>query len=270
MLFLFGVSAMAGVDCHVTEDGYQILRHQLRTLRQIHGRPLLVAGETPQCENALEAVAKNDPLLGIRVVPRQGESARMDLGYGLQREGMTCGAVLEAGDGGPDHTGRWALSEVGPCTPPEDSDRRTLTAGYWYPTGASLRYNEEIAPGFSLLVDGAMQLTSAPYERLVSRPDHEIETGPLSWRVMGGFDMANRSLDGYFIGMRGGLQRIQKPEQAEVSTVAQAVAGRRWIWTNVAFQVGLGGVMLIPEGHEIGRRAMDAGPLVEIRMGLAQ
>jgi hypothetical protein len=270
MLFLFGVSAMAGVDCHVTEDGYQILRHQLRTIRQTYGRPLLVAGETPQCENALEAVAKNDPLLGIRVVPRYGESARMDIGHSLDQAGQTCGAVLEAGEGGSDYTGRWVLSEVGPCTPPEDTERRTLTAGYWYPTGASLRWNEEIAPGFSLLVDGAMQLTSAPYTRLVSTPDREIEMGPLSWRVLGGFDMANHSLDGYFFGMRGGLQRVQKPEKVEASTVAQAVAGRRWIWSNVALQVGLGGVLLIPEGQEIGQRAMDAGPLVEIRLGLAQ
>lgn len=256
---LFGASS-AQADCHVTEEDYQLLRKELRDLRQDFGRPLLVAGDAPQCANALEALAKNDPLLGIRVVYAEPGSARDSLGYTLQSSGAQCGAMLE-----PAGAIGWELVPVGLCDTPPDLDHRVFSFGYWQPVGLSARWNEQIAPGFSLLVDGAVQAPSASL----------LQTAAVSWRLLGGFDMSDDSLRGNFIGLRGGLERTlaknAPPGTLESTVVAQGVVGRRWIWANdLALQLGLGGVALIPEGNYTPKRAMSAGPLVEVRLGLAR
>lgn len=269
MLVLFGLHLAAlatDSDCVLTEEDYPILKRELRELRSQYGRPMMVSSDTPWCENALEAIAKNDPLLGIKVAERsQGQSAREAVAYGLHQAGQECGAVLQPV---PGRVGDWELVEVGRCAVPVSPEDRLLTLGYWhtgswYAPGVSLRWNEQVGEGFSFLVDGAVQLSLSPL----------TERGPLSWRLMGGFDMAKSSLEGYYIGLRGGLQRMDEPGptgEVEASVVGQGIMGRRWIWDHTTMQLGVGGMVLVPEGTYTPDRRMTAGPMVELRMGLAR
>lgn len=265
MLLLFGASS-AQADCYVTEEDYQILRKELRDMRQDFGRPLLVAGDTPQCAKAIDAIAKNDPLLGIRLVPSEPGMANDTLGHALASSGQRCGAVLAPSSGSDWSGSQWELLPIGVCETPPDTDRRVVSLGYWQPVGVSARWNEQISPGFALLIDGAMQVPTT------SITDPALQ----SWRVLGGFDISNDSLRGNFIGLRGGVERKlaerkAPPDTMDSSVVAQGVLGRRWIWDNdVALQLGLGGVVLVPEGNYTPGRAMSAGPLFEVRLGLAR
>ena len=135
---------------------------------------------------------------------------------------------------------------------------RIVSVAGWLPVGGTLRWNEALFDGVSLLVDGAYRIRVA-------------DAGP-QWRWIGGLDLGNGSLTGNYVGIRGGVLRAgggptgRTPVTALPVTsepVIQAVVGHKWISGHTAVQLGAGLQARYPEDDDV------VGPLVELRLGYA-
>jgi hypothetical protein len=245
-------------DCRVATEDYPALRQELRELRRVAGRPLHVAGDAHECEEALAALDANDPLLRLKLVEAPPGTAVANVEHSLERARRPCGAVLAPAPGG------WALHEVGTCVDPRqdpDGDRHLLTMGSWQLAGASLRYNRELSPGFSVLADLGIEAfdPTSPLGR------------PVSWGWMAGFDANHDSLRGGYLGMRGGIERLgEAPGQVAQSTIAQGIVGHRFVGRGATLQLGVGVLVRVPSGEWIGDRGLGVHPMGELRLGLAR
>ncbi len=259
MLWIAATAALAAdPDCRVSTEDYAELKAELRDLRRRGGRPLHVAGDAPECENALEALEANDPFLGIELVESPPGSARANIEHSMQRDRQQCGAVLEPGPEG------WWLREIGDCGPLEPLDHHLFTVGTWMLSGASVRYNRELTPGFSALIDLGVEVFDP-------RETRDATDAPLSWGLMGGVDANRSSLKGGYLGMRGGFERIGvAADEVDASTVAQGIVGYRFVAKGAALQVGAGAMMRVPTGDYVNGREMAMGPMLEARLGLAR
>lgn len=251
-------SASAADSCRPTEDELYALRAELRAMRRDHGAPVLTAADAPYCADTLRAIAKNDPLLGVRVLDAAPGEAEGAVEAAIARQDAACGAVLTPGPGGGG-----ALIPIGACGSRTRPERRVFTASLWALDGVSLRWNEAITPGFSLLVDAAIRAPSLP----IAGPDLAADL-TRSWRVLVGADVSKRDLRGTYFGLRGGVQHVEVDGEIEASTVAQGALGRRWIGRFGVVQGGVGGRAWMPTGDNIGHRGLSLGPLAELRIGL--
>ncbi|MBX2803689.1 MAG: hypothetical protein KTR31_38790 [Myxococcales bacterium] len=236
--------------CRLREADYVEIRQNLRSLRRSKGGgTLVVAGDGPSCEAALQAIIENDPLLNVRMVdaPR-GEA----VGYmaGIADGSGECAAVLRPNDDG------WALVSVGDCEAPRVNQPRAFTLSYWEPTGVSLRWNERLFDGFFMLMDGAYQIDESAVGQL----------GP-SWRVLGGVDMTRGPLSGAYVGTRLGVRHVTTREGEDTDAVLQMAVGHRWIAGTTTLQIGGGVLARVPMFEGLQRETLH--PLLEIRLGVA-
>lgn len=255
-------------DCSMSGDDYTELREALVSLRQMEGHSIGVAARGHQCSLALDTLIRNGPFLGVhRVTP--GETDQ-------------CTAVLGPGPGG------FALSTIGDCSGPHAEAHtdelyfnRVVSLAWWYPYGASVRWNEDLGDGFSLLLDIAWQLPEPG-----TRPDlsDDIEAGNRSTLTLGmretamrglaGFDLSRDDLRGSFVGFRAGVESKLTDKGPESlldpnTGIVSFLFGHKWISeSHFALQLAAGAAAEIPM-RDVGPRPERLTPVIELRGGLA-
>ncbi len=255
LLFLTSLASPAlaqQAQCDLRSEDYVEVRKTLRTLRRSQKGPVVVAGDGAACVDALDAIVKNDPTLGVRLVEAPAEDAVMHMHQSLSQGAGACGAVLHPSEAG------WSLVQVGECDELEPLQPRMLSVTYWEPRGLSFRWNENLLPGagISILLDGAYQVDDLTLGGL----------GP-SWRVLTGFDLSEGPLSGPYVGVRGGVRNTTFTGEEDVDTLIQMVVGRKWIAGTTAIQLGGGVLIRVPMGEGIQDEVVL--PSLELRFGVA-
>lgn len=248
-LHLALAAAAAEPDCSLSEPDYYQLRDELRTLRRGEGESIGVVAEGRECERALDAVIRNGPFLGVQ---RVGEERTPD----------QCVAVLRPGAGG------YSLATFGDCRADASGPSRMVSVGWWLPYGGTVRWNEDIGYGLSLLFDGGIQGVLIGGEDPFDLGESTEPRSTSSVRGMVGLDIANGELAGTYVGARGGMEAGLTtdgpvPEIALVSFVL----GRKWITNGFAAQLGGGVTTEMPLGA--GPRPGSLYPVAELRVGVA-
>lgn len=248
ILHLALAAGAAESDCSLSEPDYYQLRDELRTLRRGEGESIGVVAEGRECERALDAVIRNGPFIGVHRV-------------GDERVQDQCVAVLRPGAGG------YSLATFGECRASPSGPSRMVSVGWWLPYGGTVRWNEDLGYGLSLVLDGGLQGVIGgedPFDLGESTTPRTTS----SIRGLVGIDIAREHLDGTYVGARGGIEAGltttgPEPEMALVSFVL----GRKWITNGVAAQLGGGVVTEMPLGG--GPRPGVVYPTAELRIGLA-
>jgi len=251
MILALVVAAHAADDCTFTESDYYQLRQQLQTLHKTAGRSIGVAPVTPACGEALDAVLRNGPFLGVHEIQGTTDDP--------------CVALLEPGQDGDG----WQLAMNGRCEAEPRGPANLVSVGPWLPYGVSGRYNRDIGGGLSLLADfgwAPPRLWQDPFDFASHGNDNARSS---SMRFLVGMDMTERGLRGTYFGFRGGIETATPLHQVIPKYGAVSfVGGRKWISDGLALQMGGGMLCEIPMGYG-GPRPSLLTPVVELRAGVA-
>jgi hypothetical protein len=240
----------AGADCTFTEPDYYALRQQLRALRRTAGGPLGVVPSGPACAEGLEAVLANGPFLGVH------EAA----------EGEVCAATLEPGEDG----GGWQIRVDSACRVDGHAPQGMVSIGPWLPYGVSARYDREVVPGMSVLLDvgwAPPRLWDDPFDLGSLEGTNTPESSAM--RALIGFDITRDDLGGAYFGARAGVEAAT-PAEGPVPRygVVSFVGGRRWLSVQgITLQLG-GGLMTEMPLLE-GPQPSLLSPVGELRVGWA-
>ena len=238
-------------DCALAEEDYAEIRRALKALRRAQAERILVAGSGERCSRAVADVLRNDPLLGAnQVLTTDPANAREHVASVARDQGRCAGVVEPARDG-------WTVVAVGVCEEAQPKENRIVSVGPWLPTGASVRWNENLAGGISLVADVAARFPEAFWDS----PEYQ---------VLVGFDLSQGAgqLSGNYLGFRGGMQRTDLWTSPDVPSdiVVQAVVGHKWIKGPTGAQVGGGLQAIVPR---YARATQHFQAVVELRFGLA-
>ncbi|MEQ1505339.1 MAG: hypothetical protein ABMB14_24115 [Myxococcota bacterium] len=279
-------SAMAAADCALSEADYYALRRDLRDLRRSEGASIGVAAEGAQCGRALEAVIRNGPFLGVHRAsgaPDQCTAViRPAASDGHAAPPMaTIGGVPPAAT--PAARAGYTLEVVGDCHSDLSGPSRFVSIGYWLPFGGSVRWDQQVSHGLSVVIDGGWQAVGLDAETYdlgsAGEPVHDPE-----FRGLAGFDLSRDGLRGGYVGVRAGAEWIIRagsldnaidagsveaaPSRLDPNVgIVSFVLGQKWISNGVGFQIGGGLSTEIPLG--LGPQPAWVTPVLELRGGLA-
>lgn len=248
LLHLALTASAAEPDCSLGEADYYELRDELRALRRGEGESIGIMAEGPACTQALDDVLRNGPFLGVhRVEDAPAEDQ--------------CVAVVRPGAGG------YSVATFGKCRADTSGPTRMVSAAWWLPYGGTVRWNEDFGHGVSLLVDGGVQGVLGgedPFDLGSIGTPRETS----SVRGMVGIDFAKGSLDGAYVGARGGVEAGLTTDGPIAETaLVSFVIGHKWISNGFGAQIGGGVVTEMPLGQ--GPREGVIGPVAELRIGFA-
>lgn len=236
-------------DCSLSEQDYYQLRDDLKRVRHDEGTIIGVAAEGAQCQKALDVVLRNGPFLGVRRVP---DDAHPD----------ACVAIVRPGPDG------FQVSRSGVCMADTAGPTRMVSAGYWLPLGASLRWNEHIGSGLSFVADFGWQAPDLGFDPFDLGNSVSVSGNTSRMRGLVGLDVARYGIQGMYVGFRGGAEFATGVEhQALTKGLAEFVAGHKVINNGVALQFGGGLLAELPVG--IGPAPESLYPVIEVRVGLA-
>ncbi|MEZ4241070.1 MAG: hypothetical protein R3F59_33895 [Myxococcota bacterium] len=245
-------TASAAPDCQLSESDYYALREEIRDVRRGEGTSIGIAAEGARCQQALDAVIRNGPFLGVRRVEDDVEGP-----YHEQ-----CIAVVRPGPDGyrVDRTG--SCHDTGGSSP-----SRFVSVGYWMPLGASVRLNQDLGRGVSSVLDLGWQAPDLGVDPM--HLGENLPPGGDSSKVRGlaGFDLARNGLMGSYVGFRAGVEYTTPAVSAAHATagLVSFVLGHKWIGDSIAAQVGGGVLAVIPVGN--GPEPESLYPAVELRLG---
>jgi hypothetical protein len=257
MLLHLAVASTASAnpnDCELSESDYFTLREEIRDLRRSQGSTIGIAAEGSGCQQALDAVVRNGPFLGVR---------RIEADQPGDRYQEQCVAVVRPGPDG------YQVDPVGSCQADSSGVTRIISVGYWMPLGASVRLNQDMGRGVSSVVDLGWQapdLGVNPFDLGSNLPPSGDSS---KVRGMLGFDLARNGLMGSYIGFRGGVEyTTPAPTIGPVNATSGLVSfvlGHKWVGDGIAAQVGGGVLAAIPLGN--GPEPEVLYPTVELRLG---